>query len=378
MSKISRMKRLAGIGPMIHENWRRSSFEAPEAPASLEESAPSKKRVSSSGPVVSINSARIKRMANMLEDERMGGSHHLQFDWVIVERLMQEAQHSGHHQALAKHHWDARFASSRAHEADKAGDPHSSHAHHTQAAELHRRAAKHLAAAGDVRTARTHDQWAQHHDKHAAHQAGRAAHAQAHQPNKHNLPTHDQYAPEPQAKGGHHVSVEKDPFPSKKKKPPVALPSSHRRAPEPKKEPVVAPKHATSHWRPGQDGPEPTKPVRKKKDLPGYEGVSKETQGHAAGAHQSSQVAHGLAQAGAASQHVAAGHKQASHDHLHAALSLFRGGHHDKAMTHFNAAIHHANKHGEHIRDVAAQGRQAERHAAPVGPRARVGRTGGR
>lgn len=122
-------------------------------------------------PKFSRDRVRIKRLVQTLQEGEFGGKLRLEFDWDAVERLTEEGETSPQSQELANHHWNARMASSQAHEIDKGGDAKASQYHHAQAAEKHRNASKSLAAAGNDRLARTHDQWAAHHDRHAAHHA---------------------------------------------------------------------------------------------------------------------------------------------------------------------------------------------------------------
>lgn len=322
---VSEFKRLAGMD-LDYGSWRR-----PDAASPMSEpvSQPRGKKnlsesfVQSTKSTVSISRAKIRRMASMLEEDRFGGTR-LQFDWEDVERLTTEAHQSPEQQALAQHHWDARLASTQAHEVDKGGDPKASHNYHRHAAEKHRVAAKHLAASGDTRTARVHDQWAQHHDQHAAHHAAATGGVQ-----------HSAHAP-------------------------AAAPAAARAA-----SPNEKPKAAASHK--SLVAPEV---VRAQK---GTDDIGDQSDKHVKAAQQSARVAHHLAaDKTTTNKELAAAHKEASHDHLHAALSLFHSGHHDKALQHFNAAIHHMNKHKDHKAGGMAK-KAASLRAA--GPQATAGRT---
>ena len=292
---------------------------------------------------MTLERSRIRRMANLLEDEGLGGTLQMQFDPDRVERLM-EAQDPAA-QTAAHHHWNARFASSSAHEADKAGNAEASHSHHSHAAEMHRTAAKHLAAAGDVHTARVHDQWAKHHEAHAA------AHGKSMKGADHSA-----HVAPPAA-----VKPEKA---AKEKKPGILS----------KLKSKLAPKGSKVDWGKEAEKTAKVKPVGVHKD-PFKGSAKKKEMGHSERATAAGGEAHELStNKHVGSEHKAAAHKNASHEHLHAALASFHSGDHEKAMTHFNAAIHHMNKHHDHMSDVAGQGRQAARNKAPAGPRARVGR----
>jgi hypothetical protein len=343
-------KRLAGIG-VAYDTWQ-------TPPAVLAESK--------KGAPVSRKRVAIHRMAHLLEDQRLGGSVSLpQFDEWRIDRLM-EAE-AAYAKSAQQHHWGARAATAAAHKQDKAGDSKASHEAHAHAAERHRQAAKHLAAAGDTHTAHVHDQWARHHEMHAAHHARAmgGVHHTAHAPVAPAAP-----AAAPAKKGGlvhrlkqklkgaggidwaakaaetephRAVHVQKDPFPSKKAPPHAAAAAAAHKAID-RHQAGLGPKQQPAHVK--------------------HSELAMKA-GHAAtNVSQNPNVSsHGKAQA----------YKRASHEHLHAALSAFHSGDHEKALQHFNAAIHHMNKHSQHMGDVAAQGRQAARRAAPVGPRAARG-----
>ncbi len=337
-------KRLAGIG-MSHEEWKH--------PALFTEALDKM-------PKLTLQNARIHRMAHMLEDERMGGStSEVMFDPYRIERLAEAAASDAHAQAALQHHHRARAIGKHAMGLSYGGGSHhDAHQAHSQAASAHRVAAKHMAASGDTHTASRHDLAARMHERHAA------AHARHLGGINHTADQEPHHAPAAPAKKAHWASrlkakiagiggggvnwaekaaatgapvkahAEKDPFkgtgPSKNA---VARGGIKKAAPEPEHE-----KHAARAMRSGAGAHE----LGKSRD------VSSERKAHA--------------------------HKAASHENLHAALSAFHAGNHEKALQHFNAAIHHMNKHGEHTSDAAAQKRQRERHAAGAGPRAAVGR----
>jgi hypothetical protein len=300
-SNMAELKRLSGLGNSYTE-WRRPLSESVSQKVEKKTAkVPAAKPKASSAKPVSLNEMRIKRMANMLTEERYGGRHAMQFDEERIERLMIEAEQSQDHKALVHHHWNARYATAAAHEADKAGDSQASYNHHKHAAAMHAAAAQHMAAAGDNATARTHAQWAQHHEKHAAGHAQAMANLQ--HASKHELP--------------------------------------------------AAPAH---------------------KALPAKKGSEPEHELHSKRAHQASRLtAHLHDDPQTSHQELAMAHKDASHENMHAALSHFHRGDHERAMTHFNTAIHHANQSKEHDSAMRAKKAHADRVAAGGGPRAQVG-----
>jgi hypothetical protein len=341
-------KRLAGIGNH-YDAWKR--------PSVLDEGAPE--------PVVSVQRARISRMANLFENEMMGGSLSMpSFDPQDIERLMEAAITNPRAHAAAQHHARAMAAHKHAHMVSAGGDAKASHDAHAQAAELHRTAAKHSAASGNVRMAQSHDAFARHHDQHAAHHArhlGNIDHT-AHQPDEapetakpaksgkkaglvgklkaklQNIggggidwgKEAAKTAPEPKA--------QKDPFPSKK----AAA--------------VKTKIHSISNMKPS---------APKKTD----------SEMHSDRAHMHGRVVSRLhADPGTSHEQLAGEHHAASHENLHAALSAFHAGKHKLALSHFNDAIHHMNKHAEHKAAVMSHAAQASRAKAGGGPRAATGR----
>jgi hypothetical protein len=308
---------------------------------------------------VTVGQARIRRMANLLDEERMGGSLQLpQFDPERIEKLTEAAQADGADPRLKQamsHHWAARNATGLAH---TAGDHHAAQEHHAKASELHKKAAKHLAGAGDPKLAHMHDQWARHHEQHAAHHArvlggvdhtvhqppAPAAAPPAEKPKKAGLVSRLKAKLSPKAKETAQPAVHKDPFPSKK---------------------------ATSHV------------VSSGKALKKLHGLQLGVKPKAQASHEkhselAMKAGHSAAELATnrnvGSKQKAERYKTASHEHLHAALSAFHSGDHAKALSHFNAAVHHMNKHAQHMDDHAAQERHTARRAATPGPRARVGR----
>jgi hypothetical protein len=331
---IQHYKRLAGIGS-TYENWKK--------PDLLDESEaldPKKLRVS-------LGRMKIRNLANMLEEERIGGSLRLpQFETWRIKRLVTEAETSPAAQAAAQHHMAARKATTAAHETHSWNNPQQSARYHQHAAELHRRAAKHMAASGDARTAHTHDQWARHHEQWAAHHA--------------------------RALGGAHVTQHA---------PPAAPTKAPAKAPKKKAGLIGKLKQKLAgaggiDWSKEAEktahAPKMPKPKAQKDpfpaSMPSHEKHAMRAHGAAAGAHELETNPH------VGSEHKAEAFKKASQEHLHAALSAFHAGDHQKALQHFNVAIHHMNKHAQHMSDAAAQGRQRERRAAPRGPRTTVGR----
>lgn len=313
-----------------------------------------------------LANAQIRQIAQTLEEGRIGGTHLPEFDWRLVERLMEEAEYRADAKGLAARHWDARFASTKAAEADKAGDAKSSHTHHSQAAQLHRAAAAHLRAGGgplaaDV-MAKTHEKWADHHDAHAAHHAKKAMSATTAHTSEPEKPQ-GKFAKMAQAvKGG-----KSDAGDSSGAGKPQGKFAKMAQAAKGGSKSAVSPAPSKSK----ESDPEDSVAADVAKS---HAGVDKETQGHVVRAMKSGMAAHAVSKERDPVK-TAAAHKSAAHDSLHAALSLFHGGHHDKALEKFNAAIHHMSKHAAAKDDSAALDRQAARRAEPAGPRARTGMT---
>lgn len=280
---------------------------------------------------------KIRQIASMLEDDRYGGSHLPRLDWNTVEQIVEAAIAGSISPEAAKHHIKAVQSSKIAH-GERHKNAEVAHAAHKNASQLHRNAALHLRKAGDHRTADAHEKWAAHHDTHAAHaksthvadkakaksdapkaskpEKGDLGHAATHskhptdQARSSTLDKLDKKDPEGDSKKGFSKKYKDSASAAPAKKDPGSQPKHLKNL---KKDTVVAPKHATVHWRPGQgDEKEPTKPVNK---------------------HP---------------------HKEA-HAHMIKAIKHFRSGDHDSAMKSFHDAIYHARK-------------------AP-GPRARVGMT---
>lgn len=304
---VSEFKRLAGVGVQYTE-WTRSSTierEDEAARTELSENRASGKQAVAK-PVMSLQGAKIRRMARIFEEDRMQGTHLPSFDWPAVRHLM-EAAHS-ERKALspdsehpANVHWTARKASDDAHAASHSGDAKTAHASHSHAAEMHAKAAKHLGAAGHNALAKTHAAWAQHHQQHAAH----AAHAMG--------------------KGAAGGSKSQQAAPTN----PVKKASADDEHP--------ATLSAQAKSREAMD-------------------LAKNTK-----------VGH---------KQVANAHKDASHEHLQAALQHFHGGDQKKAVAHFDAAVHHMNKHGAHMAGSAAMAARSQRVAQGGGPRAAAGMGG--
>jgi hypothetical protein len=257
-----------------------------------------KKLEEAEAPKVTRESLRIKRLVQTLQEGEFGGKLRLEFDWDAVERLAEAAEADPHAKEISAHHWNARMATSQAHEIDKGGDAKASHHHHAQAAEKHRNASKALGAAGHDHLARVHDQWAAHHERHAAHHA--------------------------LGMGGIQATAHK-------------------------------PASTTA-----------------KSDLPGYEGVHHSIQAHAKTAHQAARVAVNLhSDPNTSHKELAMAHHDASNQHMHTALRMFKAGHHEHALNHFNAAIHHSNLRAQHSQAL----KTSQRPRQKAGPRAIAGRT---
>lgn len=239
------------------------------------------------------------------------------FGWSVAKKFFERAliesdeDSMPHDKEAHSAHWAARNATHAAHELHQRVDPHAAHQMHAAASAAHHKAAQHFYAKGDVDTANKHSAWQQHHDQWAAHHAYKAA----------GLPTN-------------HAG----------KQEPVGAPNPHKRK------------------------------KGKAKKLPGYEDVDDATHKQVKGAMQSTRVAHSMRGDHEASpEEVAAAHHDAGHEHLQAALHLFHGGHHEKALTHFQAAMDNMQKHKEALHTAKAQKHQKARHAAGGGPRAARG-----
>lgn len=326
-SAVSDFKRLAGMESGF-EDWRR---ESPIVESAEEDSGIF---------VISRARARIRRMANLLSEDRLGGTHELTFDWDLIEQLMEAAASSSAHSDAARHHWNARNASAHAHETDKKGDSKASFQKHKDASQLHRNASVMLSKAGDHKNARIHSQWAQHHDRHASYHQSKARKA--------DDAAKAKAKSEPAKKGGY--EVHKDPF----KKGSDDDKKAHAKAALDKLDKARDHHDKTAHM------PAPTKPTRTRTSK-----VSKgEVWGHAAAAMtKDKSISH---------KDLADTHHKAHRFHLADVVKHAKAGDHEKALAHLHAAIHHAKKRDEH-HDT---GMKMKKGPAPAGPRAATGRTG--
>jgi hypothetical protein len=322
------MKMLAGVGPSIYEDWRNTPVASLISEASPLKTKKGKKtkasRLQEGSPVVSLNRIRIRRMANLLEDERFGGPLLPKCDWEMVEELLQEAQRNPAAQHAVDSYMAGQAATHKTRALDAAGDPHASRQGHLDAIEIHKQGAESARAAKNDRLAHSHDLHVAHHERHAAVHAARKG----------------KHVPQ------HHVA---DPYPQQK------------------------PADATKHWVAKHHGPAATKPVQHEPDMPGYEGVPKHIQKQAARAQHVTSVAHKVGRGVGDNVHTmkakAHGHGQASSEHLQTSLHLFHSGDHKRALQHFNAAVKEKGHHHKVMADVDARERQASRRAAPAGPR---------
>lgn len=301
-SAISEFRRLSGIGPQFTEWKRAATIQQEETASALSEDRESGVHaIATPEPLMTLERAKIRRMARIFEEDRMQGTHLPSFDWVSVRHLMEAAKALSPDSEHPAHvHWAARKATDDAHAASNSGSARNAHSKHSHAADMHAKAAKHLGAAGHHDLAKTHAAWSQHHQQHAAHAAKALSGTQA-----------------------------------------------------------KAPSHAA-----------PTDPVKKANTDPEDHPATMSAQAksrHAMDLTKDNKIGH---------KQVAGAHKDASHEHLQAALHHFHGGHQKQALAHFNAAIHHMNKHGDHMAGSHALAARSQRMAAGGGARAAAGMGG--
>lgn len=343
---MSRLRLMAGVGPSMYEGWCR----APEEGAPLVESteAPGSRRNSSR--------SQIRRIARMLEDDRMGGRLPV-MEGAAEDQAFRQKAH-GHSQA-------AHAASAAADKTGRGSDSAASHAAHSDAAEKHKQAARLAGAQGNNKLAHFHDTKAAHHGKHAAmHKADAGAEKGF-------------FKDEPK-----HVSVEKDPFKSEPKKAKAAHPEKEKGKKKGLlgrlKDKIIAKVKGAG----GIDWAAKSKEIAKKDKKAGKEPsdaeVKAQTRSRAMARiakrpeYQASKDARRAEKSGSSSDRAKARHR-AGDEHLHKALTHFHAGDHDSAVKALNRAIKHKKKAAGHESDVAAQTRQTARRSDPVGPRTQVG-----
>lgn len=330
-SAVSDFKRLAGLGNEFGSWTASTAFAVTDSAevGGLNESA------GNEGLGFSRSRAKIRRLANMLSEDRLGGTHELQFDWERVERLMEAAAASPNLAHVGKAHWDARHATDAAHKSDK-GDSASAHKTHMNAVQLHNNAAHHLAKAGDHATANVHKQWAKHHERHAEKHAMKARGGAA------------KPAAAPAAKKGY--EVHKDPFGSTKQKDADHAKTAH--LPPPTKPTTQADRDKAAAKKSAEDHHKPTR------------------------AQNLSYAAHSMGKDKSVShKDIASTHDKAWKAHAGELVKHLRNGDHAKALTSLHAAIHSQKKRDHH--HGAGMDQKNQRKPSPAGPRATVGRTGG-